>query len=135
MPATPSPLNLFENARPAADGTLEIAAPVSTPGSTATFALELDAVLSSRPVRRISRRPTARPDRRPLPGARMSLRAVLVGGLAALIAVGIIGALATVGPVDLFDPVVVRGLAREFRRVPEITGVLRGLDRLLFPPR
>jgi uncharacterized protein YcgI (DUF1989 family) len=45
VPATPSPLNLFENARPAADGTLAIAAPVSTPGSSVTFRVELDAVL------------------------------------------------------------------------------------------
>jgi uncharacterized protein YcgI (DUF1989 family) len=45
VPATPSPLNLFENARPDADGTLAIAAPVSTPGSSVTFAVELDAVL------------------------------------------------------------------------------------------
>ena len=45
VPATPSPLNLFENARPAADGTLTIAPPVSTPGSSVTFAVELDAVL------------------------------------------------------------------------------------------
>jgi uncharacterized protein YcgI (DUF1989 family) len=43
--ATPSPLNLFENARPAADGTLAIAPPVSTPGSSVTFRAELDAVL------------------------------------------------------------------------------------------
>jgi uncharacterized protein YcgI (DUF1989 family) len=45
VPVTPSPLNLFENARPAADGTLEIAPPVSTPGSSVTFAVEVDAVL------------------------------------------------------------------------------------------
>ena len=32
VPCTPSPLNLFENARPAPDGTLVIAPPVSTPG-------------------------------------------------------------------------------------------------------
>jgi uncharacterized protein YcgI (DUF1989 family) len=43
--ATPSPLNLFENARPAADGTLEIAPPISTPGSSVIFRAELDAVL------------------------------------------------------------------------------------------
>jgi uncharacterized protein YcgI (DUF1989 family) len=45
VPATPSPLNLFENARPGADGTLAIAPPVSTPGSSVTFRAELDAVL------------------------------------------------------------------------------------------
>jgi uncharacterized protein YcgI (DUF1989 family) len=45
VPATPSPLNLFENARPAADGTLAIAPPVSTPGSSVTIRAELDAVL------------------------------------------------------------------------------------------
>jgi uncharacterized protein YcgI (DUF1989 family) len=44
IPATPSPLNLFENARPAADGALEIAPPVSTPGSSVVFQTELDAV-------------------------------------------------------------------------------------------
>jgi uncharacterized protein YcgI (DUF1989 family) len=45
LPATPSPLNLFENARPAADGTLAIAPPISTPGSFVAFRAELDAVL------------------------------------------------------------------------------------------
>jgi uncharacterized protein YcgI (DUF1989 family) len=45
VPATPSPLNLFENARPAADGTLAIAPPVSTPGSSVTLRTELDVVL------------------------------------------------------------------------------------------
>jgi uncharacterized protein YcgI (DUF1989 family) len=45
VPATPSPLNLFENARPAPDGTLAIAPPVSTPGSFVAFRAELDAVL------------------------------------------------------------------------------------------
>ena len=45
VPATPSPLNLFENARPAADGTIAIAPPVSTPGSSVTFRVELDALL------------------------------------------------------------------------------------------
>jgi uncharacterized protein YcgI (DUF1989 family) len=45
VPATPSPLNLFENARPAADGALAIAPPVSTPGSSVTFRTELDVVL------------------------------------------------------------------------------------------
>ena len=43
--ATPSPLNLFENARPAADGTIEIAPPVSTPGSFVAFRAGLDAVI------------------------------------------------------------------------------------------
>ena len=45
VPATPSPLNLFENARPAPDGTIEIAPPVSTPGSHVTLRVELDAVI------------------------------------------------------------------------------------------
>jgi uncharacterized protein YcgI (DUF1989 family) len=45
VPTTPSPLNLFENARPAADGTLAIAPPVATAGSSVTFRAELDAVL------------------------------------------------------------------------------------------
>jgi uncharacterized protein YcgI (DUF1989 family) len=45
VPATPSPLNLFENARPDADGTLAITPPVSTPGSFVAFRAELDAVL------------------------------------------------------------------------------------------
>ena len=45
VPVTPSPLNLFENARPAADGTIAIAPPVSTPGSSVTFRVELDALL------------------------------------------------------------------------------------------
>jgi uncharacterized protein YcgI (DUF1989 family) len=45
VPATPSPLNLFENARPGPDGTLAIAPPVSTPGSFVAFRAELDAVL------------------------------------------------------------------------------------------
>ncbi len=45
VPATPSPLNLFENARPTADGTIAIAPPVSTPGSSVTFRVELDALL------------------------------------------------------------------------------------------
>jgi len=43
--ATPSPLNLFENARPAADGTIAIAPPVATPGSSVTLRAELDALL------------------------------------------------------------------------------------------
>ena len=42
---TPSPLNLFENARPAADGTIAIAPPVATPGSSVTLRAELDALL------------------------------------------------------------------------------------------
>jgi uncharacterized protein YcgI (DUF1989 family) len=45
VPATPSPLNLFENARPAPDGTIAIAPPVATPGSSVTLRAELDAVL------------------------------------------------------------------------------------------
>ena len=44
-PVTPSPLNLFENARPGADGTIEIAPPVSTPGSHVTLRAELDALV------------------------------------------------------------------------------------------
>ena len=44
-PATPRPLNLFENARPAADGTIAIAAPVATPGSSVTLRAEMDALL------------------------------------------------------------------------------------------
>jgi len=48
---TPSPLNLFENARPAPDGTIEIAAPVSSPGSHVTLRalLDLTVVLSACP--------------------------------------------------------------------------------------
>ena len=42
---TPSPLNLFENARPAAGGTIEIAPPVSTPGSFVALRVERDALL------------------------------------------------------------------------------------------
>jgi uncharacterized protein YcgI (DUF1989 family) len=51
IPCTPSPLNLFENARPAPDGTIEIAAPVSEPGSHVTLRAELDltVVLSACP--------------------------------------------------------------------------------------
>jgi uncharacterized protein YcgI (DUF1989 family) len=51
IPCTPSPLNLFENARPSADGTIEIAAPVSTAGSHVTLRAELDltVVLSACP--------------------------------------------------------------------------------------
>jgi uncharacterized protein YcgI (DUF1989 family) len=45
IPCTPSPLNLFENARPAPDGTVEIAPPVSTPASSVTLRVELDAIL------------------------------------------------------------------------------------------
>ena len=45
IPCTPSPLNLFENARPAPDGTIEIAAPISTPGSHVTLRAELDLTL------------------------------------------------------------------------------------------
>jgi uncharacterized protein len=51
IPCTPSPLNLFENARPAPDGTIEIAAPISEPGSHVTLRAELDltVVLSACP--------------------------------------------------------------------------------------
>jgi uncharacterized protein YcgI (DUF1989 family) len=45
VPVTPGPLNLFENAAPGVDGTIEIAAPVSTPGSHVTLRAELDLVL------------------------------------------------------------------------------------------
>jgi len=45
VPCTPSPLNLFENARPGVDGAIEIAAPVSTPGSHVTLRAELDLVV------------------------------------------------------------------------------------------
>jgi uncharacterized protein YcgI (DUF1989 family) len=44
-PCTPSPLNLFENARPGADGSIEIAPPVSTPGSHVTLRAELDVLV------------------------------------------------------------------------------------------
>jgi uncharacterized protein YcgI (DUF1989 family) len=44
-PLTPSPLNLFENATPSADGTIVIAPPVSTPGSSVTLRAELDLVV------------------------------------------------------------------------------------------
>ncbi|MDA0163067.1 urea carboxylase-associated family protein [Solirubrobacter ginsenosidimutans] len=44
-PLTPSPLNLFENAPPAADGTIVIAPPVSTPGSHVALRAELDLVI------------------------------------------------------------------------------------------
>jgi uncharacterized protein len=42
---TPSPLNLFENARPGADGTIAIAPPVSTPGSSVLLRAELDVLV------------------------------------------------------------------------------------------
>lgn len=42
---TPSPLNLFENARPAADGTIAIQPPVATPGSSVTLSAQMDALL------------------------------------------------------------------------------------------
>jgi uncharacterized protein YcgI (DUF1989 family) len=42
---TPSPLNLFENARPSPEGRIEIAPPVSTPGSHVTLRAELELVL------------------------------------------------------------------------------------------
>jgi uncharacterized protein YcgI (DUF1989 family) len=42
---TPSPLNLFENARPAPDGAIAIAPPVSTPGSYVTVRAELDVLV------------------------------------------------------------------------------------------
>jgi uncharacterized protein len=45
VPCTPAPLNLFENARPGPDGEIEIAAPVSTPGSHVTLRAERDLVL------------------------------------------------------------------------------------------
>jgi uncharacterized protein YcgI (DUF1989 family) len=45
VPFTPSPLNLFENARPAPDGSIEIAPPVSTPGSDVTLRAELDVLV------------------------------------------------------------------------------------------
>jgi len=45
VPFTPSPLNLFEHTRLGADRALEIAPPVSTPGSYVAFEVELDAVL------------------------------------------------------------------------------------------
>jgi uncharacterized protein len=44
-PLTPSPLNLFENAPPAADGTIVIDSPVSTPGSYVTLRAELDLLI------------------------------------------------------------------------------------------
>jgi uncharacterized protein YcgI (DUF1989 family) len=45
VPYTPSPLNLFENARPAPDGTIVIAAPISTPGSYVVLRAELDVLV------------------------------------------------------------------------------------------
>lgn len=45
VPFTPSPLNLFENARPDGEGRIEISPPVSTPGSHVTVQVELDAIL------------------------------------------------------------------------------------------
>ena len=68
IPCTPSPLNLFENARPAPDGTIEIAAPISTPGSHVTLRAETRS--HARAVRLpaghgADQRP--RPDRRALP--------------------------------------------------------------------
>jgi uncharacterized protein len=43
--ATPSPLNLFENARPDPNGSLAIEPPVATPGSFVGLRAELDVVL------------------------------------------------------------------------------------------
>jgi uncharacterized protein YcgI (DUF1989 family) len=45
VPCTPSPLNLFENARPGPDGAIAIAAPVSTPGSHVVLRAELDVLI------------------------------------------------------------------------------------------
>jgi hypothetical protein len=45
IPATPSPLNLFEHSAHGADGRLEIAPPVATPGSHVTLRAEMDALL------------------------------------------------------------------------------------------
>ncbi len=45
VPCTPSPLNLFENAPPARDGTIAIAPPVSTPGSWVVLRAELDVLV------------------------------------------------------------------------------------------
>jgi uncharacterized protein YcgI (DUF1989 family) len=45
LATTPSPLNLFENAWPAPDGTIAIAPPVATPGSSVTLRAEMDALL------------------------------------------------------------------------------------------
>ena len=82
VPATPSPLNLFENARPAADGTIAIAPPVSTPGSSVTFRVELDAllVLSACPQDMVATNgPGLTPDRRALPHNRGVLRVLIAG--------------------------------------------------------
>ena len=60
VPCTPSPLNLFENARPGPDGTIAIAPPVSTPGSLRHAARGARRCWScSPPARRTWRRPTA----------------------------------------------------------------------------
>ncbi len=60
LPCTPSPLNLFENARPAPDGTIEIAAPISDAGQSRHFARGTRRHRAcSRPARRTWRRPTA----------------------------------------------------------------------------
>ena len=42
---TPSPLNLFENVPPQADGSIAIEPPVSTPGSYVTLRAEMDLVV------------------------------------------------------------------------------------------
>jgi uncharacterized protein YcgI (DUF1989 family) len=42
---TPSPLNRFENARRGPDGSIEIAPPVSTPGSSVVLRAELDVLV------------------------------------------------------------------------------------------
>ena len=45
LAATPSPLNLFEHSALGADGALEIAPPVATPGSHVTLRAEIDVLL------------------------------------------------------------------------------------------
>jgi uncharacterized protein len=45
IPATPSPLNLFQHSAPRADGGLEIEPPVATPGSHVTLRIEIDGLL------------------------------------------------------------------------------------------
>jgi uncharacterized protein YcgI (DUF1989 family) len=45
VPCTPSPLNLFENAPPGPGGGIEIAPPVSTPGSHVTLRADLDVLV------------------------------------------------------------------------------------------
>ena len=45
IPATPSPLNLFQHSAPGADGALEIEPPVATPGSHVTLRAETGALL------------------------------------------------------------------------------------------